>query len=209
MTTRRELEQILTPFVTAASDEEFQWARRGQVSSPVACGTARDTGRDWARVNVLAIFDATGVLKCFRRCSERDLVDCLPFMAENVSIQASKPDAVRFSVSHQGAFVGSTKNDFFGEAVFDEAGLHIQQTVRGFQPLNQPVNFELSPMQIEKFAIKDTGSPEAVDIELRFKPGTKLVENLTTYGATARDTWRLVWYLRSANPLLLQPRSRK
>lgn len=208
ITTRRELEQLLTPFVTSASDQQFLWARWEQVSSPIACSGTSDSDRDWGRVNVLAISDASGVLKYYRRCSEGEVLGCLAFMADNISLPPPDSDAIRFFVSHQGTFVYSTHNDFFGEAVFDKAGLHLQQTYRGFQRLNPPINFEVATTQIEKLEIKDSGYAEAVDIKLRFKPGTKPVEELTSYQASARDAWRLVWYVRSVNPLLLGVRSR-
>jgi hypothetical protein len=208
LTTRRELEQILAPFVTSASDETFFWARWEQISSPVACYNAGDNGRDWARINVLAISDASGVLKYYRRCSERDLLGCLALMANNLSVPPSDSDPISLSVSHQGAFVTSTRNDFYGDAVFDKEGLHLRQTAKGFERLNPPVSFEVAVSQIEKLEITDSGFPGGVDMKLRFRPETLPVPDLSTYRASPRDTWRLVQYLRSLNPGLLGTGSR-
>jgi hypothetical protein len=85
ITTRHELEQILPGFSTNPSDRDFLGARWEDPADPFACGADPiDANRDWKNVNVLAISDASGILKRYRVCSDRDLGGCLTFMADNV-----------------------------------------------------------------------------------------------------------------------------
>jgi hypothetical protein len=203
VTTRHELEQILSGFSTNASDREFFWARWEDPSDPFACGVgAIDANRDWKNVNVLAISDASGVLKRYRVCSDRDLGDCLTSMADNVvSPPGADSTAIKFSVHcDRGPYKGA--KEFIGKAAFDAAGIALLQTHRGsaFRTLDPPLRFVIPLKQIQEIAIRRDADPEHVNMVLRFKPGTQPVDNLTSYGASPRDTWRLIWLVRSLNP---------
>jgi hypothetical protein len=198
VTTRHELEQILPHFITDASDRHFLWASWEEPWSPIACGRGPiDYNRDWKTVNVLAISDASGILKRYRVCSDRDLDACLNFMADNVvSLPAADPTALAFSVlCDRGACKGDKR--FFGEVSFEAATITLLQTRQpGFRNLVPPLRFEVFPRQLMGVTIKG-GGPESVGIEIRFKPGTQPADNFESYGATPRDAWRLIWYVRS------------
>src|ERR1039458_8896903 len=163
VTTRHELEQILSGFSTNASDREFFWARWEDPSDPFACGVgAIDANRDWKNVNVLAISDASGVLKRYRVCSDRDLGDCLTSMADNVvSPPGADSTAIKFSVHcDRGPYKGA--KEFIGKAAFDAAGIALLQTHRGsaFRPLDPPLRFVIPLKQIQEIAIRRDADPE-------------------------------------------------
>jgi hypothetical protein len=198
VSTRSDLEEILLPFLTTASDENFLWARWEQVSSPIACSTA-DEGKDWSRVNVLAVFDERGLLKHYRRCSDRHLLDSLAFMAEHAAPPTPTLEPLLFAVFHHGTFV--TSKTFGGRASVDASGLHIQA---GFQQMGSRFDHVIHPAQIQKVTIQDSGNTAAIDVHFAFRRGTAPVSSLMTYQATARDVWRLVWCLRAAAPALLR-----
>lgn len=203
VTTTHELEQILPGFSTDASDREFFWARWEEPSSPFGCSNAPiDVSRDWKNVNVLAISDASGVLKRYRICSDRDLGDCLTFMADNVGSPPAPDSAtIEFSVHcDRGPYKGA--REFIGKAAFDGAGITLLQTHRGsvFRTLNPPLRFVVPLEQILEITIRRDSYPKHVNMELRFKPGTQPVDNLTSDGSSPRDTWRLIWLVRSLNP---------
>ena len=185
VTTRQELEQLLPGFSTNASDREFFWARWQEPSDPLACGVGPiDANRDWKNVNVLAISEASGVLKRYRVCSDRDLGDCLAFMADNLgSPPAADSATIRFSVQCDRGRCNGAKW-FFGKAAFDAAGIALLQTHRdsAFRALDPPLSFELPLQQIQEIAIRRDAGPEHVNMELRFTPGTQPVDNLASYG---------------------------
>jgi hypothetical protein len=201
VTTRKELEGLVGPFLTVASDKRFLWARWEQVSFPVGCWRGK-ADRDWERMNVLAVADERGVLKQYRRCPEKVLLDCLAQMSGAWVPTPAEPEVM---VSHSGFWASSPSTSM--NLAVDAGGLHIQERDGSRKRSAPPKRYEVAPTDIKKLEIKNSGYPQAVDVRFEFRSGVLPVRDFTTYAASPSFVWNLVGYLHAANPGLFVKRS--
>lgn len=197
VTSRGELEQLVGSFHADASDSVFFWARWEEAMLPFKYDSRNASDRDWRIVNVLAVSDSRGILSHYRVCSERNLAECLYFMAAHAPEPGCSVPALAFQ-AHRWATLWGTDR-FHGSITFSERGAILWgDQGNTFRP-HTPINFEVGWRQIDRIRVRFGSSANSLRLTIHFKPVVSGVDYVSIL-ASPCATWRLIRTYRSALP---------